>query len=91
MARNEMYADRNMRLHLRDDGALGRADIGDDGARLERRRDHRRHLPRGPDPAVVGRALHRSRSIARIADVRIRGLAPLLLRRSPSEDGPKRL
>ena len=39
MAGNEMHAVRHMRLHLRDDRGLGRADIGEDRALLQRRRD----------------------------------------------------
>ena len=42
-------------------------------------------------PPSSGGVLTRSRSIARISGVRIRGFAPFSRRRSPSEDGPKRL
>lgn len=34
-----MHIVRHMRRHLRDDRGLGRADIGDDGAGLQMRRD----------------------------------------------------
>ena len=34
MAGDEMHAGRHVRLHLRDDRRLGRADVGEDGARL---------------------------------------------------------
>jgi hypothetical protein len=42
-------------------------------------------------PPSSGGRFTRSRSIARISGVRIRGFAPFRRRRSPSEDGPKRL
>jgi hypothetical protein len=42
-------------------------------------------------PPSSGGRFTRSRSIARIPGVRIRGFAPFRRRRSPSEDGPKRL
>lgn len=42
-------------------------------------------------PPSSGGLFTRSRNIARISGVRMRGFAPLRRRRSPSEDGPKRL
>lgn len=42
-------------------------------------------------PPPSGGVFTRSRSIAKISAVRIRGFAPFRRRRSPSEDGPKRL
>ncbi len=39
MTGNEMHTVWHMRRHLRDDGCLGRADIGDDGAQLQVGRD----------------------------------------------------
>lgn len=42
-------------------------------------------------PPPSGGVFTRSRSIAKISGVRIRGFAPFRRRRSPSEDGPKRL
>ena len=44
MAGDEMDVRRKFRPHLRDDRALGRADIGDDGAGFQRRRDRFRHF-----------------------------------------------
>ncbi len=39
MGGHEVHAVRNMRAHVAGDSALDRADVGDDGARLEERRD----------------------------------------------------
>ncbi len=49
MAGDEMHMRRHVRLHLRYDGRLGRTDIGDDGAGLERSGDLLRHCLRRTD------------------------------------------
>ena len=49
MRRHEMHACRQMRRHVLDDGGLDRADVGDDRARLEMRRDLGRDRAAGAD------------------------------------------
>ena len=49
MRRNEVHAFGQMRRHVPHDRALDRADVGDDRARLEMRRDFLRHRPAGAD------------------------------------------
>ena len=49
MGRDEMNVIRQMRRHLADDRALDRADVGDDRAGFEERRDLLRDRPAGAD------------------------------------------
>ena len=70
MAGDEMHVCRHMRLHLRDHRALGRADIGDDGAGFQRRRDlvaTAPDAPTGTETMTRSASLHRLRRIGRIA------------------------
>ena len=48
MGGDEMNARRQMRRHLADDGALDRADVGDDRAGFKERRDLLRDRPQAP-------------------------------------------